>query len=211
MTFDHIGISILREFSSFNLIGRLAFPIFAFQSTEGYVHTKNFKKYIIKLLIFACISQIPFMLFLSTFTNDIFSLNVLFTFILGLLAIYLYDKSSNKFLGFLFVLILGIIAEFIKSDYGIYGIFLMFVFYILKNKRILMILSSIVLMILFYGSYMLKFPDLKIIYLLYMVFSCLSLLFIGFYNNKEGPKAKYLFYIFYPLHLIVLYIISKFL
>lgn len=211
MTFDHIGISILRGFSSFNLIGRLAFPIFAFQSTEGYVHTKNFKKYIIKLLIFACISQIPFILFLSTFTNDIFSLNVLFTFILGLLAIYLYDKSSNKFLGFLFVLILGIIAEFIKSDYGIYGIFLMFVFYILKNKRILMILSSIVLMILFYGSYMLKFPDLKIIYLLYMVFSCLSLLFIGFYNNKEGPKAKYLFYIFYPLHLIVLYIISKFL
>lgn len=211
MTFDHIGISILRMFSSFNLIGRLAFPIFAFQSTEGYIHTKNFKKYIMKLLIFACISQIPFMLFLSTFTNDIFSLNVLFTFILGLLAIYLYDKSSNKFLGFLFVLILGIIAEFIKVDYGIYGIFLMFVFYMLKNKKILMILSSIGLMIFFYGSYMLKFPDTKIIYLLYMIFSCLSLLFIGFYNKKEGPKTKYLFYIFYPLHLFILYIITKFL
>lgn len=210
MAFDHAGISILGNFSFFNLIGRLAFPLFAFQSTEGYIHTKNFKKHIMKLLLFACISQIPFMLFLSTFSNDIFSLNVLFTFVLGLLAIYLYDKSSNKFLGFLFVLILGIIAQFLKTDYGIYGIFLMFIFYVLKNKKALMLLSSTILMILFYGSYIIRFPNVKVIYFLYMIFSCLSLFFIGFYNTKEGPKAKYLFYIFYPLHLIILYFISKF-
>ncbi|MCI8587180.1 MAG: hypothetical protein HFJ49_01040, partial [Clostridia bacterium] len=165
MAFDHIGLTILNKLSFFNLIGRLSFPIFAFQATEGYVHTKNFKNHIMKLLLFACISQIPFMLFISTFSNDIFSLNVLFTFILGLLAIYFYDKSTNKLLGTLLVLLFGIIAELLKTDYGIYGVFLMFVFYIFKNKKFLMILSSIILMILYYGFYAFKFYNLKIIYI----------------------------------------------
>lgn len=211
MSFDHIGIAILGRFSFLNLIGRLAFPLFVFQATEGYIHTKDFKKHFIKLFIFACISQIPFMLFLSTFSNDYFSLNVLFSFILGLLAIYLYDKSNNKFCGLLFVIFFGILAEIIRVDYGMYAIFLMFVFYIFKSKKTLMFFSSIILMILFYASYIIRFPDAKVFYFLYMTFSCLSLVFIGLYNEKEGPKAKYLFYIFYPLHLVILYIISKFL
>ena len=210
MAFDHIGLTILNKLPFFNLIGRLSFPIFAFQATEGYVHTKNFKNYIMKLLLFACISQIPFMLFISTFSNDIFSLNVLFTFILGLLAIHFYDKSTNKLFGTLFVLLFSIIAELLKTDYGIYGVFLMFVFYIFKNKKFLMILSSIILMILYYGFYDFKFYNLKIIYILYMLSSCFSLFFISIYNKKEGPKMKYLFYIFYPLHLLILYLASKF-
>lgn len=209
MTFDHVGLSILGNLSFFNLLGRLAFPIFAFQSTEGYIHTKNFKKYIRKLLIFACISQIPFMLFLSIFSNNIFSLNILFTFILGLFAIYLYDKSAKKFLGFLWVFLLGFIAEIIQVDYGIYGVFLIFVFYIFKTRKSLMIFHSFILMILFYLSYIFRFPESKSIYLLYMAFSCLSILFICLYNKKEGPKSKYLFYIFYPLHFIIIYFITK--
>lgn len=211
MICDHIGLSILNKFSFFNVIGRLAFPIFAFQCTEGYIHTRNFKRYILKLLLFACISQIPFMLFSSTFSNDIFTLNILFTFILGLLAIYAYDKLSNKFLGILFVVFLGIIAELLKFDYWIYGILLMFIFHIVKAKKPLMIFSAMALIILFYLSYILRFPYAKFVYFLYMFFSSLSLIFVGFYNGKQGPKSKYLFYIFYPLHLIVLYIIARFL
>lgn len=209
MVFDHIGLSLLNKLPFFNLMGRLSFPIFAFQSTEGYIHTKNFKNYIMKLLLFACISQIPFMLFISTFSNDIFSLNVLFTFVFGLLAIHLYNKSTNKLFGFLLVLLFGIIAEFLKTDYGIYGVFLIFVFYLFKDKKFLMILGSTGLMALYYGFYAFKFCDFKIIYILYMLSSCFSLFFISIYNKKEGPKTKYLFYIFYPLHLIILYVISK--
>lgn len=210
MTFDHIGIAILGRFSFLNLIGRLAFPLFAFQATEGFIHTKDFRKYILKLFVFACVSQVPFLLFSSIFSNNYFSLNVLFTFILGLLAIYLYDKSNNKFCGLLFVMLFGILAELINVDYGMYGVFLMFIFYIFKSKKLLMIFSSIILMSIFYISYMFRFPGDILIYFLYLIFSCLSIVLVCFYNKKEGPKAKYLFYIFYPLHLIILYLISIF-
>lgn len=91
MFLDHIGYVIYGKLSWFNYIGRIAFPIFAFQISEGYVHTKNLKKYFFRLLIFAFVSQIPFMLFSSSFSNSI-SLNIFFTLFLGLLAIFLYDK-----------------------------------------------------------------------------------------------------------------------
>ena len=97
MLFDHVGDVLIVDFSYFNLIGRIAFPIFAYQSVQGYIHTKNLKEHLLKLFIFACISQLPFYLFLSTFSNK-FYLNVLFTFLLGLITLFVYDKCKNKFL-----------------------------------------------------------------------------------------------------------------
>ena len=123
------------------------------------------------------------MIFISTFSNDIISLNVLFTFILGLLAIHFYDKSTNKLFGILFVLFFGVIAELLKTDYGIYGVFLMFVFYFFKNKKFLMILSSIILMALYYGFYAFKFYNLKIIYIFAKML--LKFCFIKIYPTNE--------------------------
>ncbi len=65
MTCDHLSYLIFGRFSFLNLIGRIAFPIFAYQITEGYIHTSNLKKYFLRLALFGVISQIPFMLFLS--------------------------------------------------------------------------------------------------------------------------------------------------
>ena len=125
MLSDHIGDSVLGVFSFFNYIGRIAFPIFAFQAVQGYIHTKNFKKHMLKLFIFACISQIPFMLFLSTFTEQ-FLLNIFFTFFLGLFSLFLYDKCKYKLLGFLIVVFISVIGEIINVDYGAFGILLIF-------------------------------------------------------------------------------------
>lgn len=211
MLSDHIGDSILGRFSFFNLIGRISFPIFAFQTMQGYINTKNLKKHMIKLLIFACISQIPFMLFLSTFTTNIY-LNVLFTFLLGICALYIYDKCNNKILGFLFVIIISIIAYFIKVDYGAFGILLIFVFYFfyknnnIKHNKLLMSISIVLLCVIHYLPNIFKSPSLICTYLSLITFTSLSLVFILFYNNKEGPKLKYFFYIFYPLHLLILYL-----
>ena len=94
MLSDHLGYIIFGRFSFMNCIGRLAFPIFAFSITEGFNHTKNLKKYLYRLSIFAIVSQIPFMLFMSTFTSR-FSLNILFTLLLGLIAISIYDKATG--------------------------------------------------------------------------------------------------------------------
>ena len=70
MLIDHTSVAYFGQTTLFNVIGRIAFPIFAFQISEGYIHTKNLKKYLLRLFCFAIISQVPFMLFDSMFTNN---------------------------------------------------------------------------------------------------------------------------------------------
>ena len=77
MLIDHTGDAIVGHFSYLNLIGRIAFPIFAYQAVLGYMHTKDLKKHLYKLFIFALISQAPFALFMSLFTST-FYLNIFF-------------------------------------------------------------------------------------------------------------------------------------
>lgn len=203
MLLDHVGDAILGKFSFFNLIGRISFPIFAFQAMQGYLYTKNFKKHMLKLFIFACIAQVPFMLFLSTFTNE-FALNIFFTFLLGLLAIYLYDTSNNKRFGFLYVILISIIGYFIRVDYKAFGILLIFSFYFFKDKKGQMVIATIFLCFARYLPSLIAYPTLFSHYLSCICFTASSLIFILFYNQKEGPKAKYFFYLFYPLHLLIL-------
>ena len=78
MFIDHLGNSYFKYTTWMNVIGRIAFPIFAFLISEGYAHTKNLKKYFFRLFLFALISQIPFMLFFSTY-KDGFAFNIFFT------------------------------------------------------------------------------------------------------------------------------------
>lgn len=205
MVADHLGYVLFNKFSFMNYIGRLAFPIFAFSITEGYIHTKNLKKYFYRLLVFAFISQIPYMLFINTFTNN-FTLNILFTLSLGLLAITVYDKSKNKFLGLIFVTLYAIFAQLLHFDYAWFGIAIIFIFYIFKHKKIYMNLSfCIVTFINYFYNYI---TTNRIEYLFILLFCILSLIPINLYNEKKGKNIKYFLYIFYPLHLIVLYLIT---
>lgn len=207
MLFDHIGYIIFGNFSFMNYIGRLAFPIFAFGIAEGYSHTKDLKKYFLRLSIFALISQIPYMLFLNTIGGN-FTLNILFTLILGLLTITVYEKIDNKFLGLLFVILCGVIGYFGHFDYGWFGIAVIFIFHIFKDKKILMNLSFIFAVII---NYMYNFiTTSRIEYLFIILFCSLSLIPINLYNGKKGKDMKYMLYIFYPLHLVVLYLLNFF-
>lgn len=208
MLFDHVGYIIFGKFSFMNYIGRLAFPIFAFSISEGYIHTKDLKKYFLRLFIFALISQIPYMLFLRTIGNTGFTLNILFTLILGLLAITVYEKINKKYLGLIFVLLCSIIAHFAHFDYGWFGIVAIFIFHIFKGKKALMNLSfSLAVFINYLYNY---FTTLRIEYLFIIIFCTLSLIPINLYNGKKGKDIKYLLYAFYPLHLIVLYVLIFF-
>lgn len=204
MLCDHSGYIIFGKFSFMNYIGRLAFPIFAFLISEGYIHTKNLKKYFLRLFIFACITQIPYILFLHTFSNDS-NLNILFTLTLGLLAIILYDKQNNKYLGLFWVIFCSIIAQFFYFDYGWYGIAIIFIFYIFKKEKLYM---NIFFSIITFIRYFFTFAKTSRIEYIFIIFFCiLSLIPINLYNEKKGKNIKYLFYIFYPLHLLILYLI----
>lgn len=205
MIFDHLGYVLFDKFSFMNYIGRLAFPIFAFSITEGYIHTRNLKKYFIRLLIFALISQIPYMLFIKTFTNS-FTLNILFTLALSLFAITVYDKSKNKLLGILSVTACATLAHFLHFDYGWFGIAIIFVFYIFKNKKLYMnLLFFLATFINYFYSYITTFRKE---YLFIILFCCLSLIPINLYNGKKGKNIKYFLYIFYPFHLVLLYLLT---
>lgn len=205
MLFDHSGYVIFNGFSSFNFIGRLAFPIFAFQLTQGYTHTKSLKKYFLRLFLFALISQIPFLLFRIKFVEDIFVLNIFFTLSLGLANIWIYDK--NKILGMISLILFSTVAELLNFDYGAFGIIIIFIFYAFKNNKILMNFFFIFSVILKYLFYLLIYYNTIYFssYLALCIFTILSIILINFYNGKEGKKVKYLLYIFYPLHLLILY------
>ena len=208
MLCDHISIAFFGHTTFWNVLGRLSFPLFAFQITQGYVHTSNLKKYLLRLLIFACISQYPFYLFTKLFTNEI-PLNIFFTFLLGILACLAFDKIKLVFLKLISVIAILILGELIHVDYGWIGVACIFVFYIFRNHKVIMSISIILLALLRYAD---KFfvpanPNYSVFF--FIAFS-LSLIPILLYNKKQGPKLKYLFYAFYPVHLLILAIIKQF-
>ncbi len=209
MLFDHIGDAIIGRFSILNLIGRFAFPIFAYQSIESYIHTKNIKKYLARLFIFALISQIPFSLFQKTYTNE-FHLNVMFTFLLGIISLIIHDKINDKYLKILPIIFVATINEIIRADYGAFGIVLIYTFYYLekiyhyKNKKIVTIISIFLLCNFRYIFPMINNPEYITEYFLLGLFTSMSVFIIILHNKKEGKKMKYFFYFFYPLHLLML-------
>ena len=215
MFIDHVGYIVFDGHSSwFNYVGRLAFPIFAFQISEGYIHTHDVKKYLLRLILFAFISQIPFLLFHSIINNEL-GLNVIFTLFLGLVAIIIYDKY-NKFVGVFSAIIFGIIAHFLNSDYSFYGVGITFLFYVFNKNKCLLAISFIIATLMQYsylilGYYNYGFEFLKnvfITYLPYFICTIFSIIIILCYNKKKGPSTKYFFYLFYPLHMILIYILS---
>ncbi len=218
MLCDHSSYLIFGHFSYLNYIGRIAFPIFAFQISEGYIHTRSLKNYFIRLFSFALISQIPFMLFGSIYSSSI-SLNVFFTLFLGLLAVKIFDTLHNldcknkyihylyNFIGITLFILIAIISSLLHCDYGYYGVTVIFMFHLLKSKKILMNIVFIICTIIFYFKYLLVNILYFEKYSLIIFFTCLSLVFINLYNNKKGKDTKYLLYLFYPLHLLVIWLI----
>lgn len=204
MFLDHLGYALYSKFSNFNYWGRLAFPIFAFGISEGFKHTKSKKNYLTRLALFGIISQAPFMFFSSMFT-DSFSLNVFFTLFIGLIAIIGYENCKNKIIGLLLVICLGITADTIHTDYGYFGVFMIFLFHVFKEKKLFMNLSIIALCLIKYIPLFVKY-NFYIPYLILCLCTLISLIFINLYNGKKGPNSKYLLYCFYPIHLILLYV-----
>ena len=201
---DHIGYALYGKFSYFNYIGRLSFPLFAFGISEGYLHTKSKKNYCMRLLMFGIISQVPFMWFNSIFKTE-FSLNIFFTLLIGLISIIGYEQCENKAIGILLVACLASTADLIKADYGYFGVLMIFIFHIFKDKKWLMNLSYIALCLVRYLVLAIS-SGFYVEYSLLFIWILLPLIFIHFYNGEKGPNTKYLLYGFYPIHLVLLYV-----
>lgn len=218
MICDHSSDALIGHLSFLNVIGRIAFPLFCFQLVIGYRHTKNVKKYLFRLLIFAIISQIPFSLFTYLYAGVYTNLNIFFTLALGLLSIYLLDKLPNKWLAIFFDIVLILIAQFAKVDYGGIGVcIILCIFVFFKDKSITLdkkdflyifknnVLFALVFFILCLAIYFNKFNIYgTVINIALILGTFFPIIFMLLYNGKKGPGMKYFFYIFYPAHLIIL-------
>lgn len=205
MLIDHVGIFFFDNNFVFRLIGRIAFPIFAFFIAEGLKHTHSKKKYVLTLLICALISQVPY-----AFLHNFYNFNILFTFLLAIFCIYLietykkHDILSTICLSFTLCTIF-ILSLFNFIDYGLFGVLLVVVFYFFSGK-LKWILSSLVLVLLSLESALLSGFTL---FSFIQFASLLSLALLAFYNGEKGRlKLKYFFYVFYPLHLAVICLIT---
>ncbi len=207
MLIDHAGKILDFGYPWCTAIGRIAFPIFAYMIAEGCHYTKNRKKYLLTIVSLAFIFQVVYFI-----SSGSLYMNILFTFSLSILTIYCIDYFKNtKKLGSFFVLILELAAVVFlsvflpkilpgtdfKIDYGILGILLPVAIYLMPNKTLKLICATIILSIMAILSYKLRW------------FALASIPLLAIYNENRGNlNLKYMFYVFYPLHLIVLYTIS---
>lgn len=210
MLIDHIGAILFPQVFILRVIGRIAFPIFAFIIVEGFFHTRDIKKYLIRLGIFALVSEIPFDLAFHMKLFDFEYQNIFFTLFFGLLVIYLYEtfKVKNPMLGTICMIGIAVLNEVIRADYGIFGVLLIFIFYRYRGYKSIIfiwILMINVAMSLLYSYSINEITPLTTI----QIYEVLSLIFIFNYNGKKGLKLKYLFYIFYPAHLLILSVLAN--
>lgn len=220
MLCDHSGDAIIGHFSILNIIGRIAFPLFCFQIIIGYKHTKNVKKYLLRLFIFGFISQIPFGLFTYSYLGRFDLLNVYFTLALGLLAVYILDTFSKKYKPIAIVLdiFLMVIAELAQTDYGWFGVCLIICIYLFYNDKkyiqksensVIYFNNNILFTIVFFALVLIKFSNYFAVGSYYLgivqiIGTFFSIVFMLLYNGKKGPSMKYVFYTFYPVHLLIL-------
>ena len=193
MLIDHIGVIFFPEMISFRIIGRISFPIFAFLIVEGFLHTRDIKKYMIRLGTFALISEIPFDMAFHGTILEFGSQNVFFTLFLGVVLLYFYDQQYNNASKIGCVLLILLAGDIFRTDYGAWGILMIFCFYVFREKRTWQMLSLILINVFAFG--------------LIQAFAALAVIPISMYNGKRGISAKYLFYIIYPLHLLILFLI----
>ncbi len=212
MVVDHVGAIFFPDILIFRIIGRLSFPLFAWLIANGAFHTKDIVLYIKRLFIFAFISQIPYWLAFSSLGIDR-NLNIFFTLALGALSLYLLQKFNKKYVQVGSILILSFLASLLMVDYGSAGVLSIVMFYLFFHNKRKMFLSQLLIFSCFYTLPLIETFGLSDAYAnnavgLVQPLAVLSTFIIWKYNGEEGIKAKYLFYLFYPLHLLILFLIT---
>lgn len=188
-----VGSKSITLYYVMRRIGRLAFPIFCFLITEGFKYTKSRKHYALRLLIFAFISEIPYNLMKCgrLFYTD--SQNIFFTLFLGVVFLYIYEADYSEFLRLTLMVSLGAVTILLKPDYSLSGALLILLIYVLKDRPVVQTVLSYPLLS---GG----------------IFALAAFIPINMYNSERGfissPVLKYGFYLFYPLHIVILVIIK---
>lgn len=208
MVIDHLGFFFFPKILFLRIIGRLSFPLFAWCISNGAYHTRNIRNYLIRIFLLAVISQAPFTMAHQLIDSAFWKLNVVFTLFLGLVAIELIKITKKKFFWIIITLFLAIISQLFRTDYGAFGVILIIIFYIFyKDFKKMMLWQTFNFSFFYLIPIIINFQNL---FNILQMFGLVSLFFIRLYNQKEGLKAKYLFYTFFPLQYVVIYLLKKY-
>lgn len=224
MTFDHLWFRGIFSNGVFTCIGRLAFPIFCYQLVEGFEKTSDLKKYKLRLLLFALISEIPFDLFCY---NQMFSMNgsnVMFTLLLGLLCIEsLRDIKNHKkssLSHYFTIFICFLLANALNTDYSYWGLITIILFYGFKSHDLKYLIYIIWFIIFAYLNPQIVTVELfnnfyrvnRVIFTMFSVFLLWFIESFDYFKNRVyiNKYLKILFYMYYPLHMLLIYFLSQF-
>lgn len=191
MLIDHVGLIFFPDSPMFRIIGRIAFPLYCWFLVQGYLHTRSHKKYMLRLLGLAVLSQVPFVLALERY-----DLNVIFTLLLSLIGLHAAERIPDQSWRVLILIAVLAAAIYIPMDYGIYGVLLVFIYrYADGWKKITghALLELLFLLMSGPGYWLQTFS----------LFATLLIVFPWPCQVRFVPKWLYRF--FYPAHLAVLY------
>lgn len=221
MLCDHLWAMLFPAAEWLTCIGRMAFPIFAFMIAEGYLHTHNLRRYILRMLIGALLAEIPFDLMYGGSIFYPYHQNVLWTFLLSLLLITLIDKCRSRFQPVLAALLSAILiisgyvlGYAVMVDYYGVGILTVLTFYFFRKRnwlnRLCQFLCLYILNVKLLGGYYYALPAFGFeIELVQQGFALLALIPIWLYQGRQGIHSKafqYFCYVFYPAHMLLLFI-----
>ena len=219
MLIDHIGWAFVPTGTLLgqimHTIGRLTAPIMCYFIAEGYYHTRNVKKYALRLFVFALISHVPFCYYRTGQLPFPFSKNlstpietsVMYTLLLGLLTLVVWHNEKISDVARLtLILLLCILA--VPGDWGLTGVLWIFLFGINRGnfKEQALAFSIIAIPIAFSFLILLLDGDSRWYEQLFQMGVYLAIPLLAQYNGERGggKTTKWFFYIFYPLHLTVI-------
>ena len=225
MLMDHLWATLLPAQEWLTCVGRIAFPIFAFMAVEGYFHTHNLKKYLLRMLIFAVISEVPFdLMYGGTWFYPVHQ-NVIWTLMMGLVGIHLMETVRKKKSTFVYILVSaivvilgGLLGTLSMVDYYGIGVLTVFIFYFFRQRKWWCLLGQ--MLALYWVNVELLGGLMYPIRLFGMEFelcqqglALLALLPIWLYRGRQGYHSKpfqYFCYAFYPIHMLVIVLVLNF-
>lgn len=174
-------------------VGRIAFPIFLFLLVQGFIHTRDRRKYAVRLFLFACLSELPFNLAVDRTLFSFTHQNVFWTLFAGFMMMWILEKIQTSDLprwaalpaGLAVVAALCATVTVCRTDYSYHGLLSLLLLYLFRYNKAMYILA---------GGFSFAWEPAAMI----------AFLPIALYNGEKGHAPKYFFYAFYPLHLLLL-------
>ena len=202
MVLDHVGDSFFPDQVWMRVLGRIAMPVFAFCISEGFAHTHDKQRYLLRMGIFSLVSEVPFDLVTAGVPLESSHQNIMATFFWAIRGLMLFERitgegapKSREAAGFIMLAVFAMLSVLLGLDYNMLGCGLIFVFYLLRGKGLEIEAAA--------GAvYHALLRNMGIYW-----FGLLGFLPILSYNGQRGRGLKWLFYLFYPGHLLLIWLV----